>query len=36
MTGAGDSSSAVTGVVPVIPHMFTDMMEQLQQAIDEV
>lgn len=32
MTGPGDSSHVVTGVVPVIPHMFTDMMEQLQQG----
>jgi hypothetical protein len=32
MTRAGDGSPAVTGVVPVIPHMFTDMMEQLQQG----
>ena len=32
MTRAGDGSPAVTGVVPVIPHMFTDMIEQLQQG----
>jgi hypothetical protein len=32
MTGPGPGAPAVTGTVPVIPHMFTDMMEQLQQG----
>ena len=32
MTGPGDASPAVTGVVPVIPHKFTEMMEQLQEG----
>jgi Domain of unknown function (DUF4365) len=33
MSGPEDGSPAVTGVVPVIPHMFTDSMEQLQQGV---
>ena len=32
MTEPGDGSRTVTRVAPVIPHVFTDMMEQLQQG----
>lgn len=32
MSSPGDGSHAVAGVIPVIPHIFTDSMEQLQHG----